>query len=87
MNKRQREKFIKELRYAYDNNIVPQEHLITLIKIVSVSLLPSTCKSNGIYHECLAAVGMPYKDDLLKGWEDLVEQAAKHKSTDLICLA
>lgn len=80
MRKKQKEKLIKEFRNLHENNIIPQEHLIKMLKIVVLTF--ASPKDDTLYHDLLTAVGMPYKDELLKGWEDLVQQAARGKAGD-----
>lgn len=77
MSKKQRERLIKEFRYLYQNDNVPQEYLIKIIKVVAAAFTGSN-----IYHDLLDAVGIPYKDDLLNGWDQMITKAAKAKAGD-----
>jgi hypothetical protein len=84
MNKRHKAKFIKELKHLHENNIVPQEHLIKIIKVVAIVF--SSSKDFSTYHDLLEAVGICYKDKLLENWETLIHEATEYKPEDsMIC--
>jgi hypothetical protein len=84
MTKRQKAKLIKELKHLHENNIIPQEHLIKMIKVVTIAIVSP--KDHTTYHDLLEAIGLPYKDKLLEGWDALVQEAAKHNPIDdLVC--
>ena len=82
MTKKQREKFIKEIRLLCEDDTIPQEYLIKIIKAVVVSFASS--KDYGLYPELLEAVGISYRNTLLKDWEATIIKASKMKPEDVM---
>jgi hypothetical protein len=80
LSKRQKEKLRKELRLLCGDNTISQEVLIKIIKAVVVALASSN--DDSLYHDLLEAIGVSYKDALLKDWEATINKASKIKSSD-----